>query len=176
MSVSGQRTVWETSEIPAKMRQYFEEFETECGKAWVRIVSKGLTAHDGETDSAYEKGSTANRLAKLRQAARARGEEYSSAKQTTGWRPACDCGTERPIPADELAADPTLLDDFEIVPYEPVPCIVLDMFSGAGTVGLAADRLGRDYIGMDRNMGYNVMARDRIRADAPLLAYAEAAQ
>ena len=77
-----------------------------CGAPWTRVVEKGLTAHDGETDSAYEKGTTANRLAKLRQAARERGEEYTNGKVTTGWLPSCSC--------DSTGAtfEP---DDFEVV-------------------------------------------------------------
>lgn len=34
------RTQWELSEIPAGMRQYFEEFEAKCGKPWVRVTEK----------------------------------------------------------------------------------------------------------------------------------------
>ena len=77
-----------------------------CGAPWHRVIEKGLTAHDGETDSAYEKGTTANRLAKLRQAARERGEEYTNGKVTTGWLPSCSC--------DSTGAtfEP---DDFEVV-------------------------------------------------------------
>lgn len=50
--------------------------------------------------------------------------------KTIEWRPSCTCGTEHPIPQEELNADPTLLDDFEIKPYPPIPCTVLDPFSG----------------------------------------------
>ena len=45
----------------------------ECGAQWARVVEKGLTAHDGETASVYPKGTTAKRLALLRQAGRERG-------------------------------------------------------------------------------------------------------
>jgi len=46
---------------------------------------------------------------------------------------------------------------------------VLDPFGGAGTVGLVADRLGRDAILIELNRTYCDMARKRIVADAPLL-------
>ena len=46
---------------------------------------------------------------------------------------------------------------------------VLDPFGGAGTVGLVADRLGRDAILIELNPTYADMARDRICGDAPLL-------
>jgi hypothetical protein len=63
-----------------------------CGAPWQRVVEKGLTAHDGTSETPYDqKVSTAGRLAKLRQAARERGEEYTSAKTTLGFAPTCKC-------------------------------------------------------------------------------------
>jgi DNA modification methylase len=45
---------------------------------------------------------------------------------------------------------------------------VLDCFSGAGTVGLVADRLGRNAIGCELKDSYSEMSADRIVGDAPL--------
>jgi DNA modification methylase len=72
-------------------------------------------------------------------------ESYS--RTTTGWEPTCDC---------EDAG-------------EPVPCKVLDPFGGAGTVGLVADRLGRDSTLLELNPEYAELARKRLIDDAPLL-------
>lgn len=47
---------------------------------------------------------------------------------------------------------------------------VLDPFGGAGTTGLVADRLGRNAILTELNPAYASIARERIAADAPLLA------
>lgn len=47
---------------------------------------------------------------------------------------------------------------------------VLDPFGGAGTVGLAADRMGRDAVLVELNPEYAEMARRRIAADAPMFA------
>ena len=69
---------------------------------------------------------------------------------TRGWQPGCKCDAG-----------------------EPVPCTVLDPFCGAGTTGLVADRLGRDFIGIELNPEYAEMARKRIRDDAPLFAAAD---
>jgi DNA modification methylase len=44
----------------------------------------------------------------------------------------------------------------------PSPCRVLDPFNGAGTTGLAACLLGRDYTGIELNPEYAAMARNRI--------------
>ena len=83
----------------------------------------------------------------------------------------------RPVP-------PALLDDWiargilqRVVlpdgkPPEPVPCVVLDPFGGAGTTMLVADRLGRHGVGVELSGEYTRMARRRCYEDAPLLAYA----
>lgn len=47
---------------------------------------------------------------------------------------------------------------------------VLDPFFGAGTTGVAALRLGRDFIGCELNPEYAKIAQDRINAESPLLA------
>lgn len=47
--------------------------------------------------------------------------------------------------------------------------MVLDPFGGAGTTGLVADRLGRSATLIELNPEYARLARERIRADAPLL-------
>jgi len=47
-----------------------------CGSPWARVIDKGFTAHDGDSDTAYTEGTNANRLALLRQAARQRVTEY----------------------------------------------------------------------------------------------------
>lgn len=117
-----------------------------CGAPWNRVIEKGLTAHDGDTASQYSNGSTANRLALLRQAARERGEEYQNGARTTGWQPTCACGAG-----------------------EPVPCTVLDPFLGSGTTVAVAIEQGRDGIGIELNPEYVELARRRIATVAPLL-------
>ena len=52
---------------------------------------------------------------------------------------------------------------------DPVPCVVLDPFAGAGTVALVADRLGRDSIGIELNAEYVKMAVQRLRDDGGML-------
>ena len=69
--------------------------------------------------------------------------------ETLGWQPTCEHNTE------------------------PVPCTVLDLFGGSGTVGLVASRLGRDAILIELNPEYAEMAERRIHGDAPLLADVE---
>lgn len=110
-----------------------------CGAPYERVTEGGLTAHDGETATAYENGMAANRLALLRQAARERGGEYVNERRTVGWRPTCSCAA----PA--------------------VPCIVLDPFLGSGTVAKVARELGRRVVGIELGERYVEMAVRRLR-------------
>jgi len=114
-----------------------------CGKPWVRVVEKALTAHDGTVNSKYDpkkKQDGAGRLAQLRQAARERGYEYSNNTKTLGWRPTCECdaGTK--------------------------PGVVLDPFIGSGTTCMVARKHGRNAIGIDLKFDYlNTNARKRLQ-------------
>jgi modification methylase len=45
---------------------------------------------------------------------------------------------------------------------------ILDPFFGTGTTGAVAKRLGRHFIGLERDKGYAVVARQRIDAVRPL--------
>ena len=58
--------------------------------------------------------------------------------ETIAWQPTCKCSAEK------------------------VPCIVLDCFSGSGTTGEVAVKLGRRYIGIDLNKKYLELAKKRI--------------
>lgn len=48
---------------------------------------------------------------------------------------------------------------------KPIPCTVLDPFAGAGTTGLVAARLGRNFIGIELNHEYRDLAIRRIQRD-----------
>ena len=74
---------------------------------------------------------------------------YTRKRLGERWEPTCDCG--RP---------------------DVQPCVVLDLFAGSGTVGVACERLQLKFIGID--LGYHEMSERRIAAVAPLFAAAEA--
>lgn len=59
----------------------------------------------------------------------------------------------------------------EVGPLQPCGCevptrpgVVLDPFFGAGTVGVVAERLGRDWVGIELNPAYAELALNRIRS------------
>jgi len=58
--------------------------------------------------------------------------------KTLGWQPTCKCSKE------------------------PVPAIVMDPFSGAGTSCMVAKKLWRNYLGIELNPEYVKLAQDRI--------------
>ena len=146
----------------------------ECGAPWKRVTEKGFTSHDAKTESAYPEGTNANSLALLRQAARKNGGEYTGGKTTTGWQPTCTChGHFEEIESDSDYLKPLRAYVPDEDAPEPIPCTVLDIFAGACTVGLVADRLGRDSIMIELNPEYAAMGEQRINDDAGWVADVE---
>lgn len=71
-------------------------------------------------------------------------QRHCTETRTVGWQPQCDCNADA------------------------IPCTVLDPFFGAGTVGLVAKSLGRDFRGIELNPEYCEMAKARINKAFPL--------
>jgi DNA modification methylase len=123
-----------------------------CGAPWRRVVERGATDWQGRVAAgAALRGGAGEGQRRLH------GDGCSHdlggrGSLTTGWQPTCRCDAG-----------------------EPVPCTVFDPFSGAGTTGLVASRLGRRYVGLELSREYCLMAQKRIRGDAPLLHEATAA-
>jgi hypothetical protein len=118
-----------------------------CGSPWERVTEK--STEYSPVEATTEKGD-----------ARASGTGYyrpncketggvggNTTTKTIAWQPTCTCP-----------------------PADPIPATVLDIFSGAGTTLLVADRLGRDGIGIDQSEEYIQMSYDRLVGDAPMFA------
>jgi DNA modification methylase len=132
------------------------------GKSTLRNVVVTTTAHDGKSETAYEDGTNANRLALLRQAARERGGEYVNESETVGWRPGCECIREAcPCVALGEGGWDELIDR-AAREFAPVPCLVLDPFAGTGTVGRVCARHGRNFVGVELKFDYIELARARM--------------
>ncbi len=56
----------------------------------------------------------------------------------------------------------------------PPSGLVVDPFCGSGSSGIAAKRIGCDFIGIDKDAGYCALAERRIAADAPLFSASQA--
>ena len=132
--MSAERTLFDPADIPARLRDCFEEVETQCGAGWVRVVEReggGATqGHRPDPRMACVTGKA--------DGSNTRGMPFRAVKSES-WRPGCSCPEAAPVPA-----------------------VILDPFAGAGTVGLVARRLGRDFIGLELNPEYAAMADERI--------------
>jgi DNA modification methylase len=108
-----------------------------CGAQWEPVITKGEVlaaqqracgangngSYHGQDRKDYAAGK-----AQTPAGVKARTLAGMVAKNVTGWRPTCKCGTE-----------------------EVVPPTVLDPFSGSGTSGVAARQLGCSYLGCELN-------------------------
>ena len=104
----------------------------ECRSPWKRIVEKLRAPTRPGRDT---KVTTNNPLA----VGNRDPERHVTSYKSVGWEPTCDCGID-----------------------ETMPCLVIDLFSGAGTVPMVADNLGHHGIGFDAGMQYCRMACERI--------------
>jgi DNA modification methylase len=129
----------------------------QCGAPWRREVERGELrpvrgTYLGELPDDRKQTGTAEVIYHAGRSMVRTSEGWSLLKRDTttlGWAPTCACAPQ------------------------PVPCVVLDPFAGAGTVGLVADRLGRDAILIELKPEYAAMAERRIREEAPLLTAVE---
>jgi DNA modification methylase len=121
-----------------------------CGSPWKRIVEKERKPTRPGTNSKVNQASN-DEASPYHEHGGIVGnrdpQRHCTETRTIGWEPTCKC---------EVG--------------EPVPCVVLDPFGGAGTTGLVADRLGRDAILIELNPEYAAMTRRRIAKNSPLFA------
>lgn len=108
-----------------------------CGAPWQRIVQSG--EGDGYAVKAREVGHPAGEQDERRRIGGGQ-KEWNSYQppQTLGWEPSCACQAG-----------------------EPVKPLVLDPFSGSGTVALVCNRLGRRALGLELSAVYCRMAYRR---------------
>jgi DNA modification methylase len=124
-----------------------------CGAPWKRIVGKGEPdlnwqrksggnrsgGYEGEASKAYEGTGS-----QVPGAVKKRILEGMRRRITLGWEPTCSC----PLSA-------------------PLPCRVLDPFSGSGTTGVVCRHLGRRFIGIELKPEYVAMSRSRMEKVRP---------
>ncbi len=114
----------------------------QCGSPWVREVEQPSSANmdrDGR-NGAYTKQSGKNERGAV---ATWSGQEFNQWRaenpiKTIGWSPSCS----HDLP--------------------PIPATCLDPFAGSGTVGVVAQALGRNFVGLDLSAEYLKLATQRI--------------
>lgn len=168
-AISNQRSVWTLAPefFPG---QHFATFPTElprrailastssygccarCGAPWRRklkkerkptrpgVNSKCLSHSNGDTATSEAMGWNRPNVIGNRDPQR-----HVTITHMLGWEPSCKCG------------ETTL-----------VAPVVLDPFSGSGTTGLVATRLGCRFIGAELNDEYAAASRTRLASDTPL--------
>jgi len=104
-----------------------------CGAPWARVVVRN--DHENRREPAYVPGNSPTKT------------------DSTGWEPLC-------VATDEWR--PTCSCSPAISPADPVPCLVLDPFSGSGTTALVCERLGLDSINIDTSAEYIELSRTRL--------------
>lgn len=103
----------------------------ECGAPWVRVVEKSRTFESGSGKAGnIPQGKHPDGLQGGGETQDVRRVPCVQVK-TTDWRPSCECNAGA-----------------------PVPCTVLDMFSGMGNTGRAAFKHNRNYKGVELNPKY----------------------
>jgi len=146
---------------------------SECGAPWERVVTKTATGerkvcpkdenpnrNDGDSESASWKSSRLH-------------SQYFDYTTTSQWQPTCECEREEGLywcpTCDVIERIENLTSGcprcgLTMVPAPPtaIPGTVLDPFTGSGTTGAVACRLGRNFVGIELSPEYAEMAERRI--------------
>ena len=162
-SMATKRTVWSLGPEPFK-EAHFATYPTKlvepmilagtsalgvcaaCGSPWARKVSREFIPQGDVSEAKGIRGADGQKPLDVTDG-RDGFPRGTTTTTTTGWAASCKCDAG-----------------------DPVPATVLDIFGGAGTTALVADRHGRDAILLELNAEYAAMAKARIYGDSPLFA------
>lgn len=145
-----------------------------CGKPWAKVVQYlddgpvPMFDLEGEANDGPRRESaqgTKNRVSHLGQPAQQPSADITGRPRGSivRWQPGCRCQS------DDTTNPPGRPDGGEPLPFDPRPCVVLDPFTGSGTVGVVARGMGLDFVGVELNPAYAAMARERIASTTPPL-------
>jgi DNA modification methylase len=112
-----------------------------CREPYARIIEKGEAPERRTRDHTLGVIPGRDKTTRLQSV-----DMESTPRFLRGWQKNCECETD-----------------------EQTPCLILDPFSGSGTVGAVALRTGRDYVGCELNPEYADLALERLRDIEPML-------
>ncbi len=116
----------------------------ECGAPWARETERVDRGYDGSKYGERAVAVSTSSGGTARSTLGSSQGKLTGSRNTTGWAPTCNCDAG------------------------VKPSVILDCFAGSGTVGLVADRLGRDAVLIEISPEYADMAKQRIEGDAPM--------
>ena len=140
-------TLFEIKDIPKELRKYFHEVEVDCGSPWIRIIERVDTGKTQKMADGWDAGNGSHGT--IHRDGREKGETGKpvTESKTIGWRPGCKCGIE-----------------------ETEPCVVMDIFGGAMTTAVVAERYRRKWIMIELSESYiKEIGIPRIKAETQQL-------
>lgn len=122
-----------------------------CQAPYVRVVERKRIARSElpKDDINYRPNNYEGAYAEIN----GKGDAGFSHTETKGWEKSCKCVGE-----------------------EVIPCTVLDVFFGAGTTGVVAQKLGRNYLGCELNPEYAEIASVRLANELKKIEEAKAVE
>lgn len=122
-----------------------------CQAPYVRVVERKRIARNElpKDDVNYRPNNYEGAYAEIN----GKGDAGFSHTETKGWEKSCKC-----------------------VGKEVIPCTVLDVFFGAGTTGVVAQKLGRNYLGCELNPEYAEIASVRLANELKKIEEAKAVE
>lgn len=150
----------------------------ECGAPWERVVASESYLYRPTTGSDEQKYKQMPSETYAGAGLGESGGHRAVRSKTLGWRPGCGCsglpiiedpparGSKEPQANFEMRMG-EWRERWELLRSQydagqTRPCVVLDPFGGAGTVGVVCKELKRDYVLIELNGEYCEMARERI--------------
>ena len=142
-------------------KYYFEqqlEPWTDQRKSDVDRALDGNYRYKGKHKEGYDKATTRNNHLNANATGQPIGNPLKGRNKRCVWKI-----TLKPFKGAHFAVFPPELCETPIKAGCPVDGIVLDPFFGAGTLGVVATKLGRNYVGIELNPEYIKIAKERLK-------------
>ena len=120
----------------------------ECGKPWVRIlIQESISRHElPKNHKDYRPKKYPVKSSGRNDYDNGGGQAFKSSEMI-GWEPGCKCLSDDCTPGQNL-------DDGVRLPFDPIPCTVLEPFLGSAPVGQVCIENNRKFIGIELSKEY----------------------